>query len=159
MTIIQGSANLPPAEAQKPLAFMQHYDFNLWCQSEGTLALSAYPLIVAEDGESVIATKSDLWFTININTYDPDNEALIAHLLKAGGWQEPSWNAEDLIDLDEWLSASMLKEHEPVPPTLLEFIASLPPYIPEVDHEFIVKDENVWECRYCKILYTPAVWR
>lgn len=126
------------------LETINDYDWNIWF-SEGVFHITAYQLILDENGEQPIGTDSDRFITLDIpNDGTPENTAIISHFM-----------GEDLFDgFDEWVGKDDIL-YDGVPDIIREFVDGLGYYEYETGHDYeMVGDEpnpldRLMRCRVC----------
>jgi hypothetical protein len=146
------SLTIPEAMPMTDIEATEYYDFNIWTD-DNTLKLTAYQHLYSEDGENPIATNTDSYTSLDIPLTD-ETRSLYDYFLPSE-WTE--WLTTDNIDgVDDWTDEETLiaSKH----PVVLNWLATLPPYIPKVAHNF--GDGNTLSepstCTACGVTYVMA---
>jgi hypothetical protein len=118
------------------------YDFNIWSQASGELALTAYELSFAGAfGFNNIQTNSSRYHSIRFTA--PEDIKEIEYLL-----DDLYINHYPLTDYDEWVGLDFVTRDK-VPARIARFITDLPEYTPVI-HEYD-REEESWKQRLLEI--------
>jgi hypothetical protein len=118
------------------------YDFNIWSQASGELALTAYELSFAGAiGFNNIQTNNSKYHSITFTA--PKDIAEIEYLL-----DDLYINHYPLTDYDEWVGLDFVTRDK-VPARIARFITDLPEYTPVI-HEYD-REEESWKQRLLEI--------
>ena len=152
MTKVYDSESLPPAKALTEVHAWKVYDFNIYYDDNGYVNLTAHKLILDETTAEAVANDGDVAYALRLSAQAPDNHEAISYLTHIA-----DWSYEDLEGMDEWASLGMLESNGIMPPEIKNFLANLPSYVPEVEHDFVfIETDAVWLCRHCMIRFLPT---
>lgn len=129
------------------LPTINDYDWNVWF-SEGELHITAYELILDENGEQPIGTNHEWFITLDIpNDGSAENTAILTHFM---GEDEDWWND----GFDEWVGKDDIL-YDGVPEIIREFVDGLGyyEYATGHDYEMVGEEPNpldrLMRCRVC----------
>ena len=118
------------------------YDFNVWSQADGSIALTAYELsFVGAYGPSNIQTNNSRYHSITFTA--PEDIKEIEYLL-----DDLYVNHYPLTDYDDWVALDFITRDK-APARIARFIIDLPEYTPVV-HEYD-REEESWKQRLLEI--------